>query len=400
MKPTQSDRSRLALIFATVFIHLVGFGIVIPVLPLYGERFGASPLVIGLLVASYSVMQAIFSPLLGRLSDRVGRKPVLLLSMAGTAAGFLLMAMAGDLRLLFLGRIIDGMTGGSISTAQAYVADVTPKERRSRGMGLIGAAFGLGFIFGPAIGGFLGHRSIAAPFYFAAGLAAINSLLVWVFLPESLPPGGVKGNGKPAPLATLFRESGGGALRSAMGAYFFTTVAFSMMTATYPLFVERRFGYNTAEIGAIFAGVGVLGALVQGGLMGWLARSFGEKRLSVAGALLMCAAFFVMPLSPGAAVLLLATAFGSLGHGLLSSLLNAVASKSMGPDSQGRALGLMQTAASLARIIGPVAGGWLLGLDAVRRGVPYGRSPYWAAGAVMMGALALTATLRTRRDGR
>ena len=240
MKPTQNSRSPLALIFATVFIHLVGFGIVIPVLPLYGERFGASPLVIGLLVASYSILQAIFSPLLGRLSDRVGRKPVLLLSMAGTAGGFLLMALAGDLRLLFLGRIIDGMTGGSMSTAQACIADVTPKEHSSKGMGLIGAAFVLGYIFGPAMGGFLGHRSISAPFFFAAALAAVNSILVWFFLPESLPPGAAAPSSKEkAPIAALFRESEGGALQSAMGAYFFTTVAFSLMTATYPLFVER-----------------------------------------------------------------------------------------------------------------------------------------------------------------
>lgn len=392
-------RSPLALIFATVFIHLVGFGIVIPVLPLYAERFGASPLVIGLLVASYSIMQSLFAPLLGRLSDRVGRRPVLLISMAGTAVGFLLMGWAQGLGLLFAGRIIDGMTGGSITTAQAYIADVTPKERRSQGMGLIGAAFGLGFIFGPAIGGFLSHISMAAPFLFAAALALANAVLVFFFLPESRVAAAGGTEPPPARAGAVLRESEGGALELAMGTYFFTTVAFSLMTATYPLFAERRFGYSPAEIGSIFAGVGVLGAIIQGGLMGWLARSFGEKRLTIAGTLLMGGAFFALPSSRTGAALLAATALGSIGHGLLAAPLNAVASKSVGPDSQGRALGLMQSAASVARIIGPIAGGWLLNRDAAFPTVPFGRTPYWAASGVMGIALVLSLFLRVRRDG-
>lgn len=387
-------RSRLALIFATVFIHLVAFGIVIPVLPLYAERFGASPLVIGLLVASYSVMQTIFAPLLGRLSDRVGRRPVLVISMAGTSVGFLLMGWAQGLPLLFTGRLIDGMTGGSVSTAQAYIADVTPKERRSGGMGLIGAAFGLGFIFGPAIGGFLSRISLAAPFLFAAALAGVNAVLVFFFLPESRSAAERAGRDRPAPAGEVLRESEAGALEFAMATYFFTTVAFSLMTATYPLFAERRFGYTPVEIGAIFAGVGVLGAIIQGGLMGWLERAFGEKRLAVAGTLLMGAGFFMLPSCATGAALLLATAVGSMGHSLLAAPLNAVASKSVGDDSQGRALGLMQSSASVARIIGPVAGGWLLGRDALHAGVPFGRTPYWAASAVMGIALILALLLR------
>ena len=180
-------RSPLALIFGTVFLDLVGFGIVIPVLPLYAERFGASPLMVGLLLGVYSMMQCLCAPLLGRLSDRVGRRPVLLVSVIGTSAGFLLTGLARSLWLLFAARILDGMTGGNISTAQAYIADVTPQNERSRGMGLIGAAFGLGFIFGPAIGGLLSHVSLAAPFLFASILAAANALAIYFFLPESLP---------------------------------------------------------------------------------------------------------------------------------------------------------------------------------------------------------------------
>ncbi len=404
MSPAPETRSRLALIFATVFIHLVGFGIVIPVLPLYAERFGASPLVIGLLVASYSAMQFLFAPLLGRLSDRVGRRPVLLISMVGTAAGFLLMGLAQGLPLLFAGRIIDGMTGGSISTAQAYIADITPKERRARGMGLIGAAFGLGFIFGPAIGGFLSHISIGAPFLFAAGLAAVNAVLVFLFLPESLSSRAVSAPAageryRPLRWYRALSTHKGKTLQLAMGTYFFTTVGFSLMTATYPLFAERRFGCTPAQIGAIFAGVGVLGAVIQGGLMGWLERCFGEKRLAVAGTFLLSAAFFALPSSSTGVALLLATAVGSMGHSLSATPLNAAASKSVGPDSQGRALGLMQSAASVARIIGPVAGGWLLNYDAAHSAVPFGRTPYWAASGVTGVALILALFLRARYDG-
>lgn len=394
-----SEKTKFLLIFATVFIHLIGFGIVIPVLPLYAERFGASPLVIGLLVSSYSLMQAAFAPLLGRFSDKVGRRPVLLISMAGTAAGFLLMGWAKALPLLFAGRIIDGMTGGSISTAQAYIADITPPERRSSGMGLIGAAFGIGFIFGPAIGGLLSRYSLAAPFFFAAGLAAANTLLVYFFLPESRSPGQRAQAEQAAPVGAVLRESKGGALELAMGTYFFTTVAFSLMTATYPLFAERRFGYSPPEIGAIFAGVGLLAAIIQGGLMGWLERFFGEKRLAVAGTLMLAGSFFALPLASTAAVLLLATALSASGHSLLATPLNAAASKSVGPHSQGRALGLMQSAASMARIVGPVAGGWLLNHDAAHPAIPYGRTPYWAASGVMGAALLLALCLRVQRDG-
>src|SRR3989338_3252033 len=206
-------RSPLVIIFVTVFIDLIGFGIVIPVLPLYAERFGASPLVIGMLLGVYSLMQLICAPLLGRLSDRVGRRPVLLLSILGTSAGFLLMGCAKTLGLLFVARIIDGVTGGNISTAQAYIADVTPPEHRSRRMGLIGAAFGLGFIFGPAIGGLLSHVSLAAPFFFAAALAAANAVAVYLWLPESLPAsqrGKARAHGS---LMDALREAGDRPLR-------------------------------------------------------------------------------------------------------------------------------------------------------------------------------------------
>src|SRR5437016_10015788 len=181
-------RSPLVVIFTTVFIDLLGFGIVIPVLPFYAEgtRFNATPRTVGLLFASYSIMQLIFSPVLGRLSDKYGRRPILLVSIIGTGIGFLILGFAKTLTMLFVGRILDGITGGNISTAQAYIADITTKENRAKGMGIVGAAFGLGFVFGPAIGGVLSRWGINVPFLFAAGLAFANAILLYFMLPETV----------------------------------------------------------------------------------------------------------------------------------------------------------------------------------------------------------------------
>src|SRR5204862_613324 len=179
-------RSPLFVLFLTVFIDLIGFGIVIPILPLYAEHFHASPVAIGWLTGIYSGMQIIFTPILGKLSDRFGRRPVLFISIVGTAIGFALMGMAHSLTLLFAARILAGITGGNISIPQAYIADVTAPEKRSRAMGLIGAAFGLGFTFGPLIGGVMSRISYSAPFFFSAGLAVINAALVYLILPDSL----------------------------------------------------------------------------------------------------------------------------------------------------------------------------------------------------------------------
>src|SRR5262244_3511924 len=246
------ERSPLVIIFITVFIDLVGFGIVIPILPLYAERMHASPAVIGLLLAVYSAMQFIFAPILGKLSDSVGRRPVLLASIAGSAIGFLIMGLAGSLWLLFVARVIDGITGGNISTAQAYIADITPPEKRSSGMGLIGAAFGLGFICGPAIGGLLSGISPGAPFIFAAALAACNVIGIYFLLPESLSSehrASVKGR---VSIAEIFRASGSWQLGAVTATYFFGTVAFALLTLIFPLFTEARLGFDATHNGYIF----------------------------------------------------------------------------------------------------------------------------------------------------
>jgi len=353
-------RSPLLVIFITVFIDLVGFGIVIPVLPFYAEgtKFGATPSQVGLLFASYSVMQFIFAPVLGRLSDKYGRRPVLLVSLMGTASGFLILGFANTLCLLFVGRIIDGISGGNISTAQAYIADVTTKEDRAKGMGLIGAAFGLGFVFGPAIGGILSRWGINVPFLFAGVLALLNAVLLFFVLPETVTrdhPARVSaasGRGWNQLVAALRKP----ALASVMTIYFLGIVAFSIMTASFSLFMMFRLGYDAFHNGWIFAFVGVISAIVQGGLIGRLVKKFGEPLLVIVGALLVAASLvlvpFVTPLTR-IAVFLLIGAATSIGQALLAPSLSSLASKSTSAAQQGSVLGVMQSVASLARAVGP-----------------------------------------------
>jgi len=353
----------------------------------------ASPAVIGLLLAVYSAMQFIFAPILGKLSDSVGRRPVLLASIAGSAIGFLIMGLAGSLWLLFLARIIDGITGGNISTAQAYIADITPPEKRSSGMGLIGAAFGLGFIFGPAIGGLLSHVSLGAPFIFAAVLAACNAVGIYFLLPESLSSEHRASARTRESVIRVFEESGSWQLAAVTATYFFGTVAFALLTAIYALFTEARLGFDATHNGYIFAYLGLIGALIQGGLIGRLSKQFGDKALAVAGSFILTVSMFLLPLSSSLGLLLLVSTGMAIGNSLVTPTLNAMASRSVNAAWQGRVLGVMQSAASLARIIGPVLGGVLLSLQA-RSSPSYGRAPFWTAGVIMFVAVILAMTLR------
>ncbi len=387
------SRSPLVIIFITVLIDLIGFGIVIPVLPLYALRFGASETVIGLLLGVFSAMQFIFAPILGRLSDRVGRRPVLLVSLIGTSIGFVVMGLANSLAILFAARIIDGISGGNISTAQAYIADVTPPHKRSRGMGLIGAAFGIGFIIGPAIGGLLSHISLAAPFYFAAALSAGNAVALYFLLPESLSPEHRSQAARRVSIKEVFARSGNRQFLAVVATWFFATVPFAMLTSTFALFATERFRFDAADIGFIFAYLGLLGAVIQGGLIGRLVNLFGDKTLVIIGTALMAASMTLLPISETLVVLMIACTGIAIGNSLLVPTLNGLASKSVGAAWQGRALGVLQSAASLARIIGPVLGGILLNRDAQAVTARYGRSPFWAGGAIMLVALALSLTL-------
>jgi len=354
-------RSPLIVIFTTVFIDLVGFGIVIPVLPFYAEGtiFNATPRTVGLLFASYSVMQLIFSPILGRLSDKYGRRPVLLISIIGTGIGFLILGLANTLWLLFVGRILDGITGGNISTAQAYIADVTTKEERAKGMGLIGAAFGLGFIFGPASGGILSRWGIHVPFFFAAGRCFANAALLYFTSPETVNKDhparnlAASGRGFDQLIASLKQPRLGFVLMI----YFLFIVAFSIMTTSFSLYTMFRFGYDAQHTGYLFAYVGIIAVIIQGGLIGRLVKRFGELPLVIVGALCFAASLFAVPFVGPAAGGLLALLIGggvfSMGNSLATPALTSLASKSAGRAEQGTVLGVTQSVASLARAVGP-----------------------------------------------
>jgi DHA1 family tetracycline resistance protein-like MFS transporter len=400
-------RSRLVIIFITIFIDLVGFGIVIPVLPLYAERYGASEATVGILLATYSAMQFVFAPILGRFSDRVGRRPVLLASLIGTSIGFLIMGLAPRMPVgfsllglaptlvwLFIARIIDGISGGNISTAQAYIADVTPPEQRSRGMGLIGAAFGLGFIFGPAIGGALTRVSPEAPFFFAAAMAAANATALYFRLPESLSHEH-RSEARRGGIVQVLEQSGSWQLGAVMATYFFATVSFAMVTATFALFAAHRFKFDAWHTGLLFGYVGVIGAVIQGGLLGRLVKLFGDKPLAVAGTAIFATGVFFFPLSTTVILLVIASTGIAIGNSLMTPTLNGLASNSVSASRQGRVLGAMASAASLARIIGPVLGGWLLSRD-LDSSTLYGRTPYWASSAIMLIALGLALTVQSK----
>ncbi|MBA2241893.1 MAG: MFS transporter [Chthoniobacterales bacterium] len=372
-------RSPLLVLFLTVFIDMVGFGIVIPVLPLYAERFQASPIAIGWLTGIYSGMQIIFTPILGKLSDRFGRRPVLMLSLAGTAIGFVLMGLAHSLLLLFVARIIAGITGGNISIPQAYIADVTTPETRSKWMGMIGAAFGLGFTFGPMIGGVMSRISYSAPFFFAAALSAANVLLLYLILPESLPHEHRAKPHEDAPLIEVFRHGTGWMFGTVVATYFFLVAGFTIMTTLFALYTERRFGYDAHANGYLFGFIGIVTVIVQGGLIGRLVRMFGERALARAGLFVTAASLALLPLCSTITWLLVACVGLSLGTGLASPPLNGLASQMIDQSWQGRALGVMQSAGSTARLIGPLLGGWLLMLDLHKPLAHYGETPFFAA---------------------
>jgi multidrug resistance protein len=386
--------SPLFIIFLTVFIDMVGFGIVIPVLPLYAEHFHATPVQIGWLTGIYSGMQIVFVPILGRLSDRFGRRPILIVSLIGTAIGFLIMGWASSLLLLFVARIIDGASGGNISTAQAYIADVSTPENRSRSMGVIGAAFGLGFTFGPMIGGIMSRISYGAPFYFAAALAVVNVVLLYFILPESL---SVEYRSKPhkrTRLAEVFQHGHARLFGTIVATYFFTITGFAIMTTLFALFTEKHFGFDAHQTGYVFGFIGIISVILQGGLIGRLVRMFGETALARTGLLLLAISLFSLPLVGTIPMLLLVCATTAIANGLVNPTLNGLASQMIDRSWQGRALGLMQSAGSLGRLVGPLLGGWLLMFDLHRPLAYYARTPFFASAAILLVAFALALGFR------
>ncbi|MBV9488823.1 MAG: MFS transporter [Verrucomicrobia bacterium] len=386
-------KSPLGIILGIVFIDLIGFGMIIPILPLYAQQFAASEWQIGLLLASYSLMQFLASPLLGSLSDRFGRKPALFASLVGSAIGYVLMATAGALWMLFLARIIAGASGASVATASAYIADITPPENRSRRMGLIGAAFGVGFVFGPALGGLLSLFSPAAPFWFAAIIAILNAAAVLASVPE--PQRHVAANARaPSGLRAVLAAAGGRALAVLAMTYFITIAGFAVVTMIYPQVSARRFDLKQSQISYLFVVIGLVGAAIQGGGIGRLSKRFGDLNLAIAGLLIMALSMGLMPLATSFWIFLLFSIGLAIGNSLSTPTLNALASKGASAAVQGRALGVLQSAGSLGRVFGPAIAGVLLTLDHRRPNLQYGNTPFVTGAAVMLGALALALALR------
>lgn len=357
-------------IWTTVAIDLVGFGIVLPVLPLYAQRYGASPATIGLLVASFSVAQMFCAPVLGRLSDRIGRKPVLLLSLAGTAAGSLLTALAPTVGLLFAGRIIDGASGASVSVAQAAVVDVAPKGQRARLLGLLSAAFGLGFVAGPALGSLAALGGPRLPFFLAAAIAAANALYAVRRLPETHRR---RAHAAPDPDPPPDVSSPKTALLPVVA--FACVTAFAAFETTFALLGQRRLGFTLGTAGAVFALAGAVVALSSAGLVHPLTAQLGEMRTLQLGLVLNVAGLIGLAAAGSWWLLVPALAAVALGQGLVTPTLAAIAGGAVVGHRRGAALGLQQAAGGLGRVLGPALGGAVFG--AVGPGAPM------VAGAVL-----------------
>lgn len=385
--------SPLLPIFLIVFIGLVGFGIIIPLLPLYAASFNASPTTIGVLLASYSLMQMVTTPYLGALSDKYGRRPLLIASQVGTCISFILLGTAGSLPMLFVARLLDGASGGNISIAQAYISDVTPEEKRSRAFGLIGAAFGLGFILGPALGGFLGRNgNYAAPAYAAAFISFISLILTLVMLPESRPAERRADVRKPQILdiAGLREAFSIGQLGLLLALFFMLNLAQAGFQSMFALFARARLEFGVRETGYVLAYVGVLAALLQGGAIGPIVRRWGERRTMRSGFLLAAAGLIASAWAPSWPLLLATLAPLSVGLSLATPTLNSMLTQESPEGAYGRIIGVSQSVAALARVLGPLIAGLIF--DQI--GVP---APFVFA-AILLGFGFLTARgLRARR---
>ena len=370
----------LPIIFLTIFVNLVGFGIIIPLLPFYAQTFGASPLVIGLLFASFSLSQLVASPILGDLSDRWGRRPILIFSLLGTVVSVVMLALATSLSMLFAARIVDGLSGGNITTARAYIADITTEENRAKAFGLLGAAFGLGFIVGPGLGAALSHLSYTAPIWAAAGITLVATAVAFFWLPETVHRAQAGGRSPWRALAGLWQRAHRRVLFTIDFAYW---TAFAVYQTTFALFGARRFGFDAAHTGYLLSAFGVLGVVVQGAMVGPIVAVLGERRTLAVGLLFAALGWGGSAVTHSLPVFVAMLVPGAIGIGLCNATLSALVSKSAGPHEQGRVQGAAGGLESLGRTIGPVWGNG--SLQKFGEGTAYG-----SAAIVLVGAAALT----------
>jgi DHA1 family tetracycline resistance protein-like MFS transporter len=376
---------QLALILGYVFIDMLGFSLILPLLPFYATSFGATPTIVGLLLAANAVTQLIGAPVMGRLSDRYGRRPLLLVSIAGTLGGFVMLGLSKSLAMLFVSRMLDGLLGGNISLAQAYISDVTDERNRSRGLGLIGAAFGVSFIFGPALGGTLSAGgNYALPAWVAAGLSAANLLGVLFLLPESLP---LKERSERAHSSAtrITARSLLNALQHPCVGPLLTFqllfgLAFTMFQTIFALFAEQRLELTAQSTSYVLTYVGILVVLVQGGGITLLTNRLTDKQLILGGTVILSLSLLAWAFTASVPALLASLAPLAFSGGVLNVVSSSALTKSVYREEIGGTLGLSAALSSLARVIAPALGGFLID--------QFGASAPGVLGAVIVGALA------------
>ena len=381
-------RSVLVVVFATILIDFIGWSVLIPILPLFAERLGATPVQVALLLALYALAQLLFAPLWGFVSDRIGRRPVILVSLFGTVAAFLVLAFAESIPALYAARVLAGFFGATIGAAQAVVTDVTRPEDRARGMAVIGAAFGAGMVVGPMLGGLLSELGAKFPFYGVALLAAANFALAFARLPESRPDGlALPGAFEfwhslvPTPvrlLAAVHERR----IALFLFLFFFLFTAFAMLEALITLYVSRRFGASMLDVGLLFAWIGVVLVLTQAVALRRLVRRLDETRLTAMGLAAMGIGLAALPALPGFGWFFAAGAVIAFGNGIAIPAFTSLYTKACRSEHAGELLGQSQAMATTGRIVGPVAGGLLM------EGVSPG-APFLVAGAMMLAALAI-----------
>lgn len=379
-------RSPIFLMALTVCIDFTGFGLIIPLLPFWARHLGANALGVGLVVTLYALAQFLFTPVLGALSDRYGRRPVILASLLVEACGFAFTALSGSLPTLLAARFVGGLGASNLGSAQAVVADVTPPEGRARGMGLMGAALGVGFVLGPALGGALTLRGLAVPFWAAMFVALVNALLVARFLPETRRTtrrqAAAPTRGLSALLLGWRRLWTHPRIARLIAVNLCFTVAFSAMEAVFPLLTLRRFGWGAAQVGYLFTYIGIVVIVMQGGLVGRLVKRCGERRLLLVGLALLALGLALLPFIGNLTAVLGALGLLAIGEGAVTPTVSTLVSLASAREAQGETLGLAQGIGGLGRIVGPLLGGALFA------GISPG-APFVAGSALVLVALAL-----------
>ncbi|MBN2002771.1 MAG: MFS transporter [Anaerolineae bacterium] len=360
----KDTKRHLGLIFLFVFVDLLGYSLILPLLPYFAETYSASLTTVGLLGTANALAQLIAAPVIGRFSDRYGRRPLLIFSIAGTVLSFTLLGLARSLPIIFLSRILDGLLGGNIALARAYITDVTDEQNRARGLGIIGAAFGLGFIVGPAMGGFLSRFGYNIPALLAAGLSLVNLVAVLLWLPESLSPERRSVLRHSPKTGFTFK-----ALRQALThpcagplliLQLFYGLAFTLFQSNFTLFVKERWGLTAENTSFVLTYVGVLSVIVQGFAIGRLTRRFGERKLMVVGMVGLAGTLTAWAFVPTVAWLLIVLAPLALAGGILGVMLTSQLTQSVTKEEVGGTLGLSAASQTLAQIVAPGMGGWML----------------------------------------